>query len=71
MDANLIYVDATERYLTKLAGVADPEQKRKIIGAEFIRIFEEEARKLEGIDSWRREPFTRISWRAGRRRRRS
>lgn len=50
MDANLIYVDATERYLTKLAGVADPEQKRKIIGAEFIRIFEEEARKLEGID---------------------
>ncbi len=50
MDANLIYVDATERYLTKLEGVADPEQKRKIIGAEFIRIFEEEARKLEGID---------------------
>ena len=50
MDANLIYVDATERYLTKLAGVADPEQKRKIIGAEFIRIFEEEARKLEGIE---------------------
>ncbi len=50
MDANLIYVDATERYLSKLAGVADPEQKRKIIGAEFIRIFEEEARKLEGID---------------------
>lgn len=50
MDANLIYVDATERYLNKLAGVADPEQKRKIIGAEFIRIFEEEARKLEGID---------------------
>lgn len=50
MDANLIYVDATERYLTKLAGVSDPEQKRKIIGAEFIRIFEEEARKQEGID---------------------
>ncbi len=50
MDANLIYVDATERYLTKLEGVADPEEKRKIIGAEFIRIFEEEARKLEGID---------------------
>ncbi len=50
MDANLIYVDATERYLTKLAGVSDPEQKRKIIGAEFIRIFEEEARKLDGID---------------------
>ena len=50
MDANLIYVDATERYLTKLDGVADPEQKRQIIGAEFIRIFEEEARKLEGIE---------------------
>lgn len=50
MDANLIYVDAEERFLGKLAGVADPEQKRKIIGAEFIRVFEEEARKLEGID---------------------
>ena len=48
--ANLIYVDATERFLTKLDGVADPEQKRKIIGGEFIRVFEEEARKLEGID---------------------
>ena len=50
MDANLIYVDATDRYLEKLAGVSDPERKRKIIGEEFIRIFEEEARKLEGID---------------------
>lgn len=50
MDANLVYVDASERFLGKLAGVADPEQKRKIIGAEFIRVFEEEARKLEGID---------------------
>ncbi len=50
MEANLIYVDATDRFLGKLAGVADPEKKRKIIGAEFIRIFEEEARKLEGID---------------------
>ena len=49
MDANLVYVDATDRFLDKLAGVADPEQKRKIIGAEFIRVFEEEARKLEGI----------------------
>ena len=49
LDANLVYVDATERFLGKLAGVADPEQKRKIIGAEFIRVFEEEARKLEGI----------------------
>ncbi|MFR8317067.1 MAG: glutamine-hydrolyzing GMP synthase, partial [Catenibacillus sp.] len=50
MDANLIYVDATDRFLGKLEGVSDPEQKRKIIGAEFIRVFEEEARKLEGID---------------------
>ena len=50
MDANLIYVDAVDRFLDKLAGVTDPEQKRKIIGAEFIRVFEEEARKLEGID---------------------
>lgn len=50
MDANLIYVDAVDRFLDKLAGVAEPEQKRKIIGAEFIRVFEEEARKQEGID---------------------
>ena len=50
MDANLVYVDASDRFLGKLDGVADPEQKRKIIGAEFIRVFEEEARKLEGID---------------------
>lgn len=50
LDANLVYVDATERFLTKLDNVADPEKKRKIIGAEFIRVFEEEARKLEGID---------------------
>lgn len=50
MNANLVYVDASERFLSKLTGVADPEQKRKIIGAEFIRVFEEEARKLEGID---------------------
>ena len=49
MDANLIYVDAVDRFLDKLAGVADPEKKRKIIGSEFIRVFEEEARKLEGI----------------------
>lgn len=47
---NLIYVDASERFLSKLEGVADPEQKRKIIGAEFIRVFEEEARKLSGVD---------------------
>ncbi len=50
LDANLIYVDAVDRFLDKLAGVADPETKRKIIGAEFIRVFEEEARKLEGIE---------------------
>lgn len=50
MKANLVYVDATDRFLNKLAGVADPEQKRKIIGAEFIRVFEEEARKLDGIE---------------------
>jgi len=50
LGANLVYVDATDRFLDKLAGVADPEQKRKIIGAEFIRVFEEEARKLDGIE---------------------
>lgn len=50
MDANLVYVDAVDRFLDKLAGVAEPEKKRKIIGAEFIRVFEEEARKLEGIE---------------------
>ncbi|MEE1516601.1 MAG: glutamine-hydrolyzing GMP synthase [Lachnospiraceae bacterium] len=50
LDANLVYVDATDRFLGKLENVADPEEKRKIIGGEFIRVFEEEARKLEGID---------------------
>ena len=50
MDANLIYVDAIDRFLDKLAGVSDPEEKRKIIGAEFIRVFEEEARKQDGIE---------------------
>jgi GMP synthase (glutamine-hydrolysing) len=50
LDANLVYVDATDRFLGKLEGVEDPEEKRKIIGAEFIRVFEEEARKLDGID---------------------
>lgn len=49
MDANLIYVDAVDRFLDKLEGEADPEKKRKIIGAEFIRVFEEEAKKQEGI----------------------
>ena len=50
LKANLVYVDAVDRFLDKLADVADPEQKRKIIGAEFIRVLEEEARKLEGIE---------------------
>ncbi len=50
LGANLVYVDASERFLGKLAGVSDPESKRKIIGAEFIRVFEEEARKLDGIE---------------------
>ena len=49
LNANLVYVDAVDRFLDKLAGVSDPETKRKIIGAEFIRVFEEEARKLDGI----------------------
>ena len=49
MKANLVYVDAVDRFLDKLSGVSDPEQKRKVIGAEFIRVFEEEARKLDGI----------------------
>jgi len=50
MNANLIYVDATDRFLDKLAGVSDPETKRKIIGGEFIEVFAEEARKLDGIE---------------------
>ncbi len=50
LDANLVYVDAVDRFLSKLEGVEEPEKKRKIIGAEFIRVFEEEARKLEGIE---------------------
>ena len=50
MNANLVYVDAVDRFLNKLEGVAEPETKRKIIGAEFIRVFEEEARKLDGIE---------------------
>ncbi|MBQ4612970.1 MAG: glutamine-hydrolyzing GMP synthase subunit GuaA, partial [Clostridia bacterium] len=49
LDANLVYVDATDRFLDLLAGVSDPEQKRKIIGGEFIKVFDEEAAKLEGI----------------------
>ena len=50
MNANLVYVDATDRFLDKLAGVSDPEAKRKVIGGEFIRVFEEEARKVSGIE---------------------
>ncbi len=50
MDANLIYIDATDRFLDKLAGVAEPEKKRKIIGGEFIEVFAEEAEKLEGVE---------------------
>ena len=50
MDANLIYVDAVDRFLDKLAGVSDPETKRKIIGKEFVEVFNDEAKKLEGID---------------------
>lgn len=50
MDANLVYVDAVDRFLGKLEGVSDPEQKRKVIGAEFIRVFEEEARKQDGVE---------------------
>ena len=50
LDANLVYIDATDRFLDLLAGVSDPEQKRKIIGAEFIKVFDEESSKLEGID---------------------
>jgi GMP synthase (glutamine-hydrolysing) len=49
LDANLVYVDATDRFLDLLAGVSDPETKRKIIGGEFIKVFDEEAHKLEGI----------------------
>ena len=50
LDANLIYVDATDRFLDKLAGVSDPETKRKIIGKEFIEVFADEARKLDGVE---------------------
>ena len=50
LDANLIYVDAIDRFLDKLKNIADPEEKRKVIGSEFIKVFEEEARKLDGIE---------------------
>lgn len=57
LDANLVYVDATDRFLDLLVDVDEPEAKRKIIGAEFIRVFGEEARKVgDEVASWRREP---------------
>ena len=63
MDANLVYVDATDRFLGKLVDVDEPEAKRKIIGAEFIRVFEGEARKVGTRSaSWRRTPSTPTSW---------
>lgn len=58
-DINLICVDAGDRFLGKLKGVTDPERKRKIIGEEFIRVFEEEAKKLELWTSWYKERFIR------------
>ncbi len=58
-------MDASDRFLDRLAGVCDPEQKRKIFGAEFIRVFEEEARKLDGIEFLAQARSTPISWRAG------
>ena len=62
MDANLIYIDATDRFLDLLAGVSEPEKKRKIIGGEFIKVFDEEAAKLEGIDFLVRAPFIPTFW---------
>ena len=62
LDANLIYIDATDRFLDLLAGVAEPEKKRKIIGGEFIKVFDEEASKLKGISFWHRERFIPIFW---------
>ncbi|RYD03116.1 hypothetical protein N752_22145 [Desulforamulus aquiferis] len=60
----LIHVDASDRFLGKLKGVTDPEEKRKIIGTEFIRVFEEEAGKLEKLIFWFREPFIQTLWKA-------
>ena len=62
MDAILIYVDAVDRFLDKLAGVSDPETKRKIIGKEFIEVFNDEAKKLEGIDFLAQAPFITTFW---------
>ena len=63
-DLNFIRVNAQERYYGKLAGVTEPEKKRKIIGEEFIRVFEEEAKKIGALISLHREPFIRMSLRA-------
>ena len=57
-DLNFIRVNAQQRFYEKLAGVTEPEQKRKIIGEEFIRVFEEEAKKIGTVDSWYREPLS-------------
>ena len=65
-DMNLIRVNAKDRFLQRLAGVSDPERKRKIIGEEFIRVFEEESSKLGRLNSCARAPFTPTSWRAAR-----
>ena len=62
LDANLIYVDATDHFLNLLAGVSEPEKKRKIIGKEFITVFAEEARKLEGISFLAQVPSTPTFW---------
>ena len=62
LGANLVYVDAVDRFLDKLAGVSDPEQKRKIIGAEFIRVFEEEAASWTASSSWARARSIPTSW---------
>ena len=61
-DANLIYVDATDRFLDLLAGVAEPEKKRKIIGAEFINVFADEARKLSDVTFLGASSLSRITW---------
>ena len=68
-DMKVIKIDASERFLGKLKGVEDPEQKRKIIGNEFIYVFQEESDKFDDLNSWHKELFTRISWRAVRRQR--
>jgi GMP synthase (glutamine-hydrolysing) len=63
-DMNFVRVNAADRFLGKLKGVSDPEQKRKIIGAEFIHVFDEESKKLGKVDFWSRAPFIRTWWKA-------